>query len=302
MKRAHLPLPAARPGFRLDELDRNGVARVAQPVVLIHVHQFRLEAGQLLVLQHRVRADDDDIAGIGLVGGGTVHGNNAGAGLGADRVGRETLPVVNVIDLDLLVLADIRGIQQMPVDRHRPLVVQLRMGHADAVQFRSEQYSLHSIILPRIPADYPGLAAGIQIELDIIDQARGAEISGRKDHELTVIRPAFLKLRLAADEVIEIGKFEVGIVEYDAAPTAFQTMLMPGGAKPAPLAVLAGEEVRKVLDRDLLIGRGEGVDVKGRACRPIEVYLRREAPAGAACRGRSRRCSGSTASRSATSS
>ena len=84
--------------------------------------------------------------------------------------------------------------------------------------------------------------------------------------------------RLAAGESIEIGKFEIGIVEYAAAPAGFQTMLVSGGAKAAPLAVLRGEGVRAVLDRDLLIGRGEGVDVKaaGWFVRPVHARLKVE--------------------------
>ena len=83
------------------------------------------------------------------------------------------------------------------------------------------------------------------------------------------------KHRLASDETIEIGKFEIGIVEYEAAPTVFQTMLMTSSGRPAPLAVLSGEKERKVLDRDLLIGRGEGVDVKaeGWFVRPVHARL-----------------------------
>jgi predicted component of type VI protein secretion system len=52
-------------------------------------------------------------------------------------------------------------------------------------------------------------------------------------------------------------------------------MLMPGGVKPAPMAVLSGEDVRKVLDRDLLIGRGEGVDLKaqGLFVRPVHARI-----------------------------
>ena len=97
-----------------------------------------------------------------------------------------------------------------------------------------------------------------------LDSANGTRVGGR---EVT-------RHRLAAGEVIEIGKFEVGIVEYDAAPTGFQTMLMPSGLKPAPLAVLAGDELRKVLDRDLLIGRGDGVDVKAEGLFVRAVHAR----------------------------
>ncbi len=98
-----------------------------------------------------------------------------------------------------------------------------------------------------------------------LESANGTRVGGM----------AIEKHRLKAGEVIEIGKFEVGIVEYEAAPTVFQTMLMPGGVKPAPLAVLDGENVRKVLDRDLLIGRGDGVDVRavGLFVRPVHARI-----------------------------
>ncbi len=88
--------------------------------------------------------------------------------------------------------------------------------------------------------------------------------------------------RLAAGEVIEIGKFEIGIVEYDAAPAGLQTMLVAGGMRPAPLALLRGEGVRAVLDRDLLIGRGEGVDVRaaGWSVRPVHARLKVEEDGG----------------------
>lgn len=98
-----------------------------------------------------------------------------------------------------------------------------------------------------------------------LESANGTRVAGK---EIT-------RHSLATGELIEIGKFEIGVVEYDAAPTVFQTMLMPGGVKPAPLAVLSSESVRKVLDRDLLIGRGEGVDLKaeGFFVRPVHARI-----------------------------
>ena len=98
-----------------------------------------------------------------------------------------------------------------------------------------------------------------------LDSANGTRVGGREID----------KHRLGAGEKIEIGKFEVGIVEYDAAPTVFQTMLMTSSGRPAPVAVLIGEGVRKVLDRDLLIGKGDGVDVKaeGLFVRPVHARV-----------------------------
>ena len=98
-----------------------------------------------------------------------------------------------------------------------------------------------------------------------LDSANGTRVGGREID----------RHRLGAGETIEIGKFEVGIVEYEAAPTVFQTMLMTSSGRPAPVAVLSGEGVRKVLDRDLLIGKGDGVDVRARGLfvRPVHARV-----------------------------
>src|SRR3546814_8058187 len=61
----------------------------------------------------------------------------------ADRVGRETLAVVDVVDLDALVLADAGDVEQPAVDRARAFVMQLRMGDRGAVDLGFEQGQLH---------------------------------------------------------------------------------------------------------------------------------------------------------------
>src|SRR5690606_39848294 len=65
------------------------------------------------------------------------------ARLAADRVGREALAVVDVVDLDPLVLADPGRPEQVLVDRARTLVVQLGTGHGGAVDLGFEQGDLH---------------------------------------------------------------------------------------------------------------------------------------------------------------
>ena len=57
--------------------------------------------------------DDDQIADTHLVGGGAVELDRAAAALAGDRVGRESLAVVDVDDVDLLAGDDVRGVQQI---------------------------------------------------------------------------------------------------------------------------------------------------------------------------------------------
>src|SRR3546814_15906360 len=61
----------------------------------------------------------------------------------ADRVGRETLAVVDVVDLDALVLADAGDVEQPAVDRARAFVMQLRMGDLGAVDLGFEHGQMH---------------------------------------------------------------------------------------------------------------------------------------------------------------
>src|SRR5690606_39820418 len=64
---------------------------------------------------------------------------------GPDRVGREALAVVDVVDLDPLVLADAGDVEQAAVDRARAFVVRLGVGHRGAVDLGVEQGQLHGV-------------------------------------------------------------------------------------------------------------------------------------------------------------
>src|SRR3546814_5767533 len=61
----------------------------------------------------------------------------------SDLVGRETLAVFDVVDLDALVLADAGDVEHPSVDRARAFVMQLRMGDRGAVDLGFEQGQLH---------------------------------------------------------------------------------------------------------------------------------------------------------------
>src|SRR3546814_18547537 len=83
------------------------------------------------------------VARLRAVRGGAVHRDDAAAFLCADRVGRETLAVVDVVDLDALVLADAGDVEQPAVDRAGAFVVQLGVGERGAVELGFEQGQVH---------------------------------------------------------------------------------------------------------------------------------------------------------------
>merc|ERR1711879_437135 len=86
-------------------LNRNIEAGVTDRVIGIHVHHLWLESGQLGFIVVAVGTDNDAVAHISQVSGGTVHRNHARTIFGADDVGRETLAIIDVVNLDLFKLA-----------------------------------------------------------------------------------------------------------------------------------------------------------------------------------------------------
>ena len=92
------------------------------------------------------------VAAVDEPGGGAVDLHLARAALAGDRVGLEAGAVVDVDDVDLLVLADVGGLEQVGVDRDRADVVQVAVGHRRAVDLGLQHRALH--------ARAPGLAVG----------------------------------------------------------------------------------------------------------------------------------------------
>src|SRR5690348_4149867 len=127
----------------LGRLFRNRVLGVAHAVLRVDVNQGRLEVRGFGFAQLRIGADDDDVARGCAVRGGAVDRDDAGTLVRTDRVGDEALAVVDVVDVDLLVLADAGGVEQKAVDRARTLVMQFGMGDAGAVDLGFEQAQMH---------------------------------------------------------------------------------------------------------------------------------------------------------------
>ena len=135
-------------------LHGDGIGGADDVVAFVAVHELRLVVQQLRFAVAAIRADDHAVADGRLVRGGAVHGDDARAGFGADRVGRETFAVGQVVDLDLLVLADAGCIEQLAVDRARTLVIELGMRDAGAVKLGFQHQGLH-----RVSSAGPALAA-----------------------------------------------------------------------------------------------------------------------------------------------
>ena len=112
-------------------------------LVCVHVHQGRLELLDLGIGQLGERGNDDQVARLCAVRGAAVHRNDAGAFFGAQRVGDEALAVVDVPRVDLLVLADARGIEQRAVDGDGAFVVELGVSHRGTVDLALEHVQVH---------------------------------------------------------------------------------------------------------------------------------------------------------------
>lgn len=72
--------------------------------------------------------NDEQVAHAGPARGRTVDGNHARAALALDGVGHKALAVVDIPDMDLFVLSNVGGIQQILVDGTGAFVVQARIA------------------------------------------------------------------------------------------------------------------------------------------------------------------------------
>ncbi len=79
---------------------------------------------------------------------------------------------------------------------------------------------------------------------------------------------------ISAEDRIEIGKFEISLFEHASQPIVSETMLMKPVDAPAPGYLVADDQTLP-LDRDVIIGKGEGVDAlaHGWFLRPVHARL-----------------------------
>lgn len=81
------------------------------------------------------------------------------------------------------------------------------------------------------------------------------------------------RARIDAEDKIELGKFELSIFEYPTEPMVMETMYLPVKAA-AAAGFLVGPDGALRLEKDIILGKGEGVDVRVRGFRVQPVHAR----------------------------
>ena len=76
--------------------------------------------------------------------GRSIDTNRATSRLSLDRVSRQPVAVVDVVDLNLFVFGDVRGDHQIVIDGDTSFVMQLSVRHGGSVDLGFEQNSLHA--------------------------------------------------------------------------------------------------------------------------------------------------------------
>lgn len=83
------------------------------------------------------------------------------------------------------------------------------------------------------------------------------------------------RARIDADSRVEIGKFELSIFEYPTEPMVLETMFLPVRSAPAAGFLIGpGSSEPLRLEKDVIFGKGDGVDVRLRGFRVKPVHAR----------------------------
>lgn len=109
----------------------------------VHKHQL-WQVAQHAFLWHQAEGSDDrQVSHRGPARGRAVDRDDAAAALATNGVGHEALATVDISDMHLLVLNEIRSIKQVFVDRARPFAMQFAIGDSGAMDLGFEQCSKH---------------------------------------------------------------------------------------------------------------------------------------------------------------
>ena len=131
-------------------LRRHMVAQAHLLVVFIYKHQLWLMANHMVFMHLRERRNDQQLAHAGTTCGRAVDRNHARAAFAFDGVGDEAFAVVDVPDVDLFVLTNVGGVQQVFVDGAGAFVMELALGGGDAVDFGFEQGAKHGKVAAKM--------------------------------------------------------------------------------------------------------------------------------------------------------
>src|SRR5919202_2178856 len=113
------------------------------PVLGGDVDHARGVAVELRFVEVRIGDEDHGVAPVHESRGGAVDLHRTRPALAGDGVGLEARAVVDVHDVDLLVLTDVGGLEQLGVDGERAGVVQVAVADRGAVDLGLEHHPLH---------------------------------------------------------------------------------------------------------------------------------------------------------------
>ena len=105
-----------------------------QPVVFVRKNNQWLVRFSFFVGEHAVGNDDDDVAGLGTTGGGSVEADNARSALTFYDIGYKPFAVIIIHNMYLLVFQQTYRVHQVFIDGDAAHVVQLGLSDFYAVQ------------------------------------------------------------------------------------------------------------------------------------------------------------------------
>jgi hypothetical protein len=89
-----------------------------------------------------VSGNDDQVARASLVSSSTIDLNNAGMDLSNNRIGRESLAIGDVVDINLLIFHQASQIQEVFVNGQTSFVMQLGIGDRGTMDFGIQNRNL----------------------------------------------------------------------------------------------------------------------------------------------------------------
>lgn len=105
-------------------------------ILLVDEDDARAIILQLLCAVLRVRDDDHQVAGVYQARGRPVDSDDARSAFAGDRISGQAIAVVDVNDVDLLALENVRGLHQSRVDGARADIMQVRLRDGGSMNLR----------------------------------------------------------------------------------------------------------------------------------------------------------------------
>lgn len=194
---------------------RLGSGRAHNPVGGIDVDDDGRVGGHLVIVVVGVADENHLVTGGNQASRGSIEAHITSASLSLDHVGLEPGSVGDINYRHLFELDQVGGIHQVPVDRHRADVMQVRVGHGGTVDLRLHHPAMHGFIVPvqTRPASIP------HSECEVVEQAGRAESGG------------YQETLFAGDACDSGGRIECGPIDQGRVVKVRLRLSLNGGAQ-----------------------------------------------------------------------